>query len=87
MIPPDSNTPYDMREIITRVVDEASVAALLLCRSAALLIGVMRGLASQDNFFELMPDFASNLIIGFGRMEGQTVGIVANQVRARALCL
>ena len=31
------------------------------------------------DFFELQPDHAKNIVIGFARMEGQTVGIVANQ--------
>jgi len=62
LVPLDPNTPYDMHEIITRVVDE-------------------------DNFFEIMPDFAKNIIIGFGRMEGKTVGVVANQPTELAGCL
>ncbi len=33
----------------------------------------------ERNFFELKPDFARNIIIGFGRIKGNTVGIVANQ--------
>ncbi|MFX1455625.1 MAG: acyl-CoA carboxylase subunit beta [Promethearchaeota archaeon] len=33
----------------------------------------------QNSFFELFPDWAKNIVIGFGRMENQTVGIVANQ--------
>ncbi|MBY0500515.1 MAG: acyl-CoA carboxylase subunit beta [Alphaproteobacteria bacterium] len=40
-----------------------------------------------SDFFELQPDFAANIIIGFGRMEGQTVGIVANQPLVLAGCL
>jgi hypothetical protein len=39
LIPADPNTPYDMHEVIKRVIDE-------------------------ENFFELMPDFARNIIIG-----------------------
>lgn len=33
----------------------------------------------DGDFFELSPDFAKNIVIGFGRIEGQSVGIVANQ--------
>lgn len=33
----------------------------------------------EGNFFELKPDYAKNIITGFARMEGRTVGIVANQ--------
>ena len=35
--------------------------------------------ADDGEFFELQPDYAKNIIIGFVRMEGQTVGVVANQ--------
>jgi hypothetical protein len=33
----------------------------------------------EADFFEISPDYAKNIVIGFGRLEGQTVGIVANQ--------
>ncbi|WP_038034488.1 acyl-CoA carboxylase subunit beta [Thermopetrobacter sp. TC1] len=54
LIPDNPNQPYDMMELIEKVVDEG-------------------------DFFELQKDFAQNIIIGFARMEGRTVGIVANQ--------
>ncbi|MDO9510264.1 MAG: acyl-CoA carboxylase subunit beta [Bacteroidales bacterium] len=54
LVPEDPNKPYDMKEIITTVVDE-------------------------HNFFEVMPYYAENIICGFGRLGGRSVGIVANQ--------
>jgi propionyl-CoA carboxylase beta chain len=54
LIPDSSNKPYDMHELIRKVVDEG-------------------------DFFELQPAHAANIIIGFGRVEGRTIGIVANQ--------
>ncbi len=54
IVPAESNVPYDIRRIITRVVDE-------------------------DYFFEIQEHFARNLVIGFARIGGQSVGIVANQ--------
>ncbi len=54
LVPDNPNQPYDMMELIEKVVDEG-------------------------DFFELQKDFAQNIIIGFARMEGRTVGIVANQ--------
>jgi propionyl-CoA carboxylase beta chain len=54
LVPPNPNKPYDMKELIYKVVDEA-------------------------DFFELHPDYAKNIITGFARFEGSTVGIVANQ--------
>jgi propionyl-CoA carboxylase beta chain len=41
----------------------------------------------DGDFFELQPDHAKNIIIGFARMEGSTVGIVANQPLVLAGCL
>ena len=41
----------------------------------------------DGDFFELQPDYARNIVIGFARMDGQTVGIVANQPLVLAGCL
>ena len=41
----------------------------------------------EGNFFELKPDFAKNIIVGLARMEGRTIGIVANQPLELAGCL
>jgi propionyl-CoA carboxylase beta chain len=41
----------------------------------------------DGDFFELQPDYAKNMLIGFARMAGQTVGIVANQPLVLAGCL
>src|SRR5438105_1548141 len=62
LIPANPNKPYDMKELIEKVVDEG-------------------------DFFELQPNYARNILIGFARMEGSTVGIVANQPLVLAGCL
>ncbi len=41
----------------------------------------------DGDFFELQPDYAKNIVIGFGRMDGQVVGVVANQPLVLAGCL
>ncbi len=41
----------------------------------------------DGDFFELQPDYARNIVIGFGRMDGSPVGIVANQPLVLAGCL
>jgi len=41
----------------------------------------------DTDFFELQPDYARNIVTGFGRMEGSTVGFVANQPLVLAGCL
>ncbi len=62
LVPENPNQPYDMKELIVKVLDDY-------------------------DFFELQPDYAKNILIGFGRMNGQTVGIVANQPMVLAGCL
>jgi propionyl-CoA carboxylase beta subunit len=54
LIPDNPNKPYDMKELILKVVDEG-------------------------DFFEIQEAYAKNIITGFGRIEGRTVGFVANQ--------
>ncbi|MGB8182144.1 MAG: acyl-CoA carboxylase subunit beta [Stellaceae bacterium] len=44
-------------------------------------------IADEGEFFELQPDFAKNIVIGFARFEGHPVGIVANQPMVLAGCL
>ena len=44
-------------------------------------------LADEGDFFEIQKDYAGNIIVGFIRMEGQTVGVVANQPMVLAGCL
>jgi propionyl-CoA carboxylase beta chain len=62
LIPDNPNKPYDMKELVAKVVDDGE-------------------------FFELQPDYAKNILIGFARMDGQVVGIVANQPLVLAGCL
>jgi propionyl-CoA carboxylase beta chain len=54
LIPDNPNKPYDMKELILKVVDEG-------------------------DFFEISPTFAKNIVTGFGRIAGRSVGFVANQ--------
>jgi propionyl-CoA carboxylase beta chain len=62
LVPDNPNKPYDIKELILKVVDEG-------------------------DFFELSPEWAGNIVVGFGRMAGQTVGFVANQPMVLAGCL
>jgi propionyl-CoA carboxylase beta chain len=48
---------------------------------------VIRDLLDSRSFFELQADFAKNIVTGFGRMDGSTVGIVGNQPMELAGCL
>lgn len=62
LVPDNANKPYDIKELILKVVDDG-------------------------DFFELQPDYAKNIVVGFGRMDGSPVGIVANQPLVMAGCL
>ncbi|WP_306257511.1 acyl-CoA carboxylase subunit beta [Pararhizobium sp. IMCC21322] len=54
LLPDNANKPYDVKELITKTVDDA-------------------------DFFEVQEKHAANIVVGFARMEGRSVGIVANQ--------
>ncbi len=59
VVPQDPKRAYDVRDVITRVMDKGT-------------------------FFELHPYFAPNIVIGFARLNGKSVGIVANQPKVLA---
>ncbi|MCC6461303.1 MAG: acyl-CoA carboxylase subunit beta [Saprospiraceae bacterium] len=54
IIPDNANQPYDIKEVIAGIVDEAS-------------------------FFEIHESYAENIVVGFARLAGRSIGIVANQ--------
>ena len=62
LIPDSPNTPYDIKDVITRLADDG-------------------------DFLEIQEDYAQNVVIGFGRVEGRSVGFVANQPIQFAGCL
>lgn len=48
---------------------------------------VIRGVMDTGSFFEIHPDYADNIVVGFARLSGRSVGIVANQPLSLAGCL
>jgi len=62
IVPGESNLPYDIKDVIHRVVDEGG-------------------------FFEAHEHWARNIVVGFARMDGRTIGVVANQPAFLAGCL
>jgi len=62
IVPDNSNKAYDMKEIITTIVD-------------------------NGDFMEVQPYYAMNIITGFARLNGKSVGIIANQPKVLAGCL
>jgi len=59
IIPDDPNKPYDIKDIISLIID-------------------------RNSFFEVSEGYAQNLVIGFGRLKGKTIGILANQPKVMA---
>src|SRR3954452_16748551 len=59
LVPDSARAPYDMHEVIRRVVDDG-------------------------DFLEVFPLWANNIVIGFARLDGHTVGVVANQPKVLA---
>eukprot|EP01097_Dermamoeba_algensis_P009041 TRINITY_DN6231_c0_g1_i2.p1 TRINITY_DN6231_c0_g1~~TRINITY_DN6231_c0_g1_i2.p1 ORF type:complete len:395 (-),score=100.77 TRINITY_DN6231_c0_g1_i2:86-1270(-) len=51
------------------------------------MMSIITKVVDNRHFFEIMPDFAKNIIVGFARLDGHTVGIVANQPKHSAGCL
>ncbi|KAK3859214.1 hypothetical protein Pcinc_034649 [Petrolisthes cinctipes] len=51
------------------------------------MLDVIRGVVDEAAFFQIMPNYAKNIVVGFARMNGRTVGIVGNQPKAAAGCL
>lgn len=48
---------------------------------------VIDTMVDENSFMEIMPDFAKNLVVGFARIDGVVVGVVANQPKVKAGCL
>jgi propionyl-CoA carboxylase beta chain len=48
---------------------------------------VIENVLDRNDFYEIMPEYAKNIITGFGEVEGRVVGIVANQPQVLAGCL
>lgn len=51
------------------------------------MLDVIHDIVDGREFFEIMPDYAKNIVIGFARMNGQTVGVVGNNPSFSAGCL
>jgi propionyl-CoA carboxylase beta chain len=62
IVPTESNQPYDIKDVIHRIVD-------------------------RGDFFEVQEHWARNIVVGFARMDGRSIGIVANQPAFLAGCL
>uniref|UniRef100_A0A4W4ED18 Propionyl-CoA carboxylase beta chain, mitochondrial n=1 Tax=Electrophorus electricus TaxID=8005 RepID=A0A4W4ED18_ELEEL len=51
------------------------------------MLDIIHGIVDERDFFEIMPNYAKNIVVGFARMNGRTVGIVGNQPKVASGCL
>ncbi|XP_067098742.1 propionyl-CoA carboxylase beta chain, mitochondrial [Osmerus mordax] len=51
------------------------------------MLDIIHGVVDEQDFFEIMPSYAKNIVVGFARMNGRTVGIVGNQPKVASGCL
>jgi len=76
-----TNDPAErMDEILKTVVPEDA-------NKAYDMMDVITALADDREFFEIQPHYAKNIIIGFMRLNGMSVGVIANQPKVMAGCL
>lgn len=48
------------------------------------IVDVITGVVDEGDFFEIQPGYAKNIVVGFGRMNGRTVGVVGNNPKVAA---
>ncbi|KAM6912944.1 propionyl-CoA carboxylase beta chain, mitochondrial [Xenentodon cancila] len=51
------------------------------------MLDIIHSIVDERDFFEIMPNYAKNIVVGFARMNGRTVGIVGNQPKVASGCL
>uniref|UniRef100_A0A671WWK0 Propionyl-CoA carboxylase beta chain, mitochondrial n=1 Tax=Sparus aurata TaxID=8175 RepID=A0A671WWK0_SPAAU len=51
------------------------------------MLDIIHAVLDERDFFEIMPSYAKNIVVGFARMNGRTVGIVGNQPKVASGCL
>uniref|UniRef100_A0A671WPN8 Propionyl-CoA carboxylase beta chain, mitochondrial n=1 Tax=Sparus aurata TaxID=8175 RepID=A0A671WPN8_SPAAU len=51
------------------------------------MLDIIHAIVDERDFFEIMPSYAKNIVVGFARMNGRTVGIVGNQPKVASGCL
>ncbi|MGN7661673.1 MAG: acyl-CoA carboxylase subunit beta [Anaplasma sp.] len=89
-MPANNKSTPKFRETTDKVDRESPSLNTLVPQSSTMpydMYELVRKVCDEGLFFELKPEFAKNIIIGFGRMGGYTVGFVANQPLHLAGCL
>uniref|UniRef100_A0A2I2ZJ09 Propionyl-CoA carboxylase beta chain, mitochondrial n=1 Tax=Gorilla gorilla gorilla TaxID=9595 RepID=A0A2I2ZJ09_GORGO len=89
-LPLSSQDPAPVREChdpSDRLVPELDTIVPLESTKAYNMVDIIHSVVDEHEFFEIMPNYAKNIIVGFARMNGRTVGIVGNQPKVASGCL
>lgn len=89
-LPLSSQDPAPIREChdpSDRLVPELDTIVPLESTKAYNMVDIIHSVVDEREFFEIMPNYAKNIIVGFARMNGRTVGIVGNQPKVASGCL
>nr|KAF6475588.1 propionyl-CoA carboxylase subunit beta [Rousettus aegyptiacus] len=89
-LPLSSQDPAPIREChdpSDRLVPELDTIVPSESTKAYNMVDIIYSVVDEREFFEIMPNYAKNIIVGFARMNGRTVGIVGNQPKVASGCL
>lgn len=89
-LPLSSQDPAPIREChdpSDRLIPELDSIVPLESTKAYDMVDIIHSVVDEREFFEIMPNYAKNIIVGFARMNGRTVGIVGNQPKVASGCL
>uniref|UniRef100_A0A4X1TR40 Propionyl-CoA carboxylase beta chain, mitochondrial n=2 Tax=Sus scrofa TaxID=9823 RepID=A0A4X1TR40_PIG len=89
-LPLSNQDPAPIREChdpSDRLVPELDTVVPLESTRAYDMVDIIYSIVDERDFFEIMPNYAKNIIVGFARMNGRTVGIVGNQPKVASGCL
>uniref|UniRef100_A0A4W3J156 Propionyl-CoA carboxylase beta chain, mitochondrial n=1 Tax=Callorhinchus milii TaxID=7868 RepID=A0A4W3J156_CALMI len=89
-IPLNNRDPAPIREChdpFDRLVPGLDTIVPLESTKAYDMLDIIREIVDERDFFEIMPNYAKNIIVGFARMNGRTVGIIGNQPKVASGCL
>lgn len=78
---------YSCDDSLDRKTDELKDIVPAGSKKAYDMKDVVNSIVDQDSFMEIHPYYAENIVIGFGRLNGQTIGIIANNPKFIAGCL
>ncbi|KAK2826498.1 hypothetical protein Q5P01_020712 [Channa striata] len=89
-LPLSNKDPAPIREChdsSDRLVPSLDTIVPLESTKAYDMLDIIHAIVDEGDFFEIMPNYAKNIVVGFARMNGRTVGVVGNQPKVASGCL